>query len=187
VNKKVEPKIAALKKAEEVLEETEKQLAIVMEKVRLIEEGITKLQEKLKEKEDYKAELEKEKFLCEERMGRAMKLIEGLGDEEERWIIMVAETKTSLKNAVGDILLSSGTSEPLPIVIRLNDSDTKCCKRCLHATNKYPYLVGIFKYRLQKQGKQLITLRNLSRYVEFYYYYYYYAASIIICNSLIYL
>jgi len=111
VNKRVQPKIAALKKAEEVLEETEKQLAAVMEKVRLIEEGIQKLQEKLKEKEDHKAQLEKEKFLCEERMSRAIKLIEGLGDEEERWIIMVADTKKALKNAVGDILLSSGTNE----------------------------------------------------------------------------
>jgi len=117
VNKKIQPKIAALKKAEEVLEETEKQLADVMEKVQLIEKGIEKLQENLKEKEEHKAELEKEKFLCEERMSRAIKLIVGLGDEKERWILMVADTKTSLKNAVGDILLSSGTSESLLIAI----------------------------------------------------------------------
>jgi len=147
VNKRVQPKIAALKKAEEVLEETEKQLAAVMEKVRLIEEGIQKLQEKLKEKEDHKAQLEKEKFLCEERMSRAIKLIEGLGDEEERWIIMVADTKKALKNAVGDILLSSGTNESFVwfgwfgwIILTQNALNVVFT---LQSRYRYPYLIGI--------------------------------------------
>lgn len=116
VNKKVTPKMEALAKAEKVLEETERTLAAAMAKLQEIKEGIEELQEQLKEKEENKAELERQKQLCEERMARAVKLIVGLSDEQERWIVMVDDIKTSLKNAVGDILLSSGTSEHFPML-----------------------------------------------------------------------
>ncbi|XP_072745723.1 dynein axonemal heavy chain 1 [Anoplolepis gracilipes] len=108
VNKKVEPKMAALVKAEEILIETEKTLATAVARLQEIEKGIQKLQDQLREKEEKKTDLERQKQLCEERIARAVRLIVGLSDEQTRWIIMVDDIKVSLKNAVGDILLSSG-------------------------------------------------------------------------------
>ncbi|EFN73504.1 Dynein heavy chain 1, axonemal [Camponotus floridanus] len=108
VIKKVEPKMAALEKAEKILVETEKTLAVAIVRLREVEEGIEKLQDQLREKEEKKVDLERQKQLCEERIARAMRLIVGLSDEQKRWIIMVDDIKVSLKNTVGDILLSSG-------------------------------------------------------------------------------
>lgn len=103
--------MAALTIAEEILDETEKTLAAAIAKLREAEEGIEKLQDQLREKEEKKADLERQKQLCEERIARAIKLIVGLSDEQKRWIIMVDDIKVSLKNAVGDILLSSGAEK----------------------------------------------------------------------------
>lgn len=100
--------MVALTKAEKILAETEKTLADAMTKLQEVQESIKKLQDQLREEETKKAELEKQKQLCEERMARAIKLIVGLSDEQKRWISMVDNIKISLKNVVGDILLSSG-------------------------------------------------------------------------------
>ncbi|XP_012056092.1 PREDICTED: dynein heavy chain 1, axonemal-like [Atta cephalotes] len=108
VNKKVTLKIAALEKAEEVLIKTETALADITMKLQEVQERIEKLQDQLKEEEAKKIELEREKQLCEERIARAIRLILSLSDEQKRWIIMIDNIKMSLKNAVGDILLSSG-------------------------------------------------------------------------------
>ncbi|XP_011707083.1 PREDICTED: dynein heavy chain 1, axonemal-like, partial [Wasmannia auropunctata] len=108
VNKKVEPKMAVLAKAEEILIETETAQAAAMTRFHEVQEGIKKLQDKLAKEEAKKAELERQKQLCEERMARAIRLIVGLSDEQKRWTIMVDDIKMSLKNTVGDILLSSG-------------------------------------------------------------------------------
>jgi len=103
--------MAALEKAEEILVETEKTLAATIARLREVEEGIEKLQDQLREKEEKKVDLERQKQLCEERIARAVRLIVGLSDEQKRWIIMVDDIKVSLKNAVGDILLSSGVNK----------------------------------------------------------------------------
>lgn len=108
--------MVALAKAEEILIETEKTLAVAMARLREVEEGIEKLQDQLREKEAKKADLERQKQLCEERMARAVRLIVGLSDEQKRWIIMVDDIKVSLKNAIGDILLSSGASKHFSII-----------------------------------------------------------------------
>ncbi|KAG5345241.1 DYH1 protein, partial [Acromyrmex charruanus] len=108
VNKKVAPKMAVLEKAEEVLIETQTALADTITRLQEIQQGIEKLQDQLREKEAKKIELEREKQLCEERIARAARLILSLSDEQKRWLIMVDNIKMSLKNAVGDILLSSG-------------------------------------------------------------------------------
>lgn len=109
----------ALAKAEEVFAETERTLAVAITRLQEIEEGVGKLQEQLMEKEEYKTELEEQKQLCEERLARAAKLIVGLSDEEERWAVMVDDIKTSLNNAVGDVLLSSGTRRSFLIVFTI--------------------------------------------------------------------
>ena len=98
----------ALAKAEEALVETERALNAAIQRLKEVEEGIEHLQKLLQEEEDRKAELERQKQLCEDRMGRAVRLIDGLAGEQIRWTSTVAELKESLKNAVGDILLASG-------------------------------------------------------------------------------
>ncbi|XP_053995639.1 dynein axonemal heavy chain 1-like [Hylaeus anthracinus] len=108
VNEKVKPKMEALAKAEEALEETEKALLAAVERLRQVEEGIEKLRNLLRLEEERKAELERQKQLCEDRMARAVRLIVGLAGEQKRWMSTVADINTSLKNAVGDILLASG-------------------------------------------------------------------------------
>ncbi|XP_018365084.1 PREDICTED: dynein heavy chain 1, axonemal-like [Trachymyrmex cornetzi] len=108
VNKKVAPKMAALEKAEKVLIKTETALADTITRLQEIQEEIEKLQDQLREEEAKKVEIKREKQLCQERIARAVRLILGLSDEQKRWIIMVDNIKMSLKNAVGDILLSSG-------------------------------------------------------------------------------
>lgn len=107
--KKVAPKIETLERAEQVLAETEKTLATALAKLREVEEGIEILRDRLKEKEAKKTELEKQRQLCEERLARAVRLCVGLSAEQKRWIVMAHDIKASIRNAVGDILLSSGT------------------------------------------------------------------------------
>ncbi|XP_076646459.1 dynein axonemal heavy chain 1 [Halictus rubicundus] len=108
VNLKVKPKMEALAMAEEALVETEKALQAAVEKLREVEEGIEKLKTLLQAEEERKAELERQKQLCEDRMGRAVRLIAGLAEEQKRWKITVADIHKALKNAIGDILLASG-------------------------------------------------------------------------------
>lgn len=108
VNLKVIPKMEALAKAEVALMETEKTLNMAIQRLREVEEGVEQLRKLLREEEERKAELEREKQLCEDRMGRAVRLIDGLAGEQIRWTTTVLELNTSLKNAVGDILLASG-------------------------------------------------------------------------------
>lgn len=98
----------ALREAGKALEETEKTLAIAMERLREVEQGIEKLESLLRAGESNRVELEKQKQVCEERMGRAVRLIAGLAEEQKRWTIAVNNMKVSLKNVIGDILISSG-------------------------------------------------------------------------------
>lgn len=101
--------MVALAKAEEILAENEVTLSGVIRRLWEIQENIEKLQNLLKKEEAKKTELERQKQLCEERMARVIKLIASLSDEQKRWIIIVDNLKISLENAIGDILLSSGT------------------------------------------------------------------------------
>lgn len=64
----------------------------------------------MKETEEKKAVLETNAKLCEDRMDRAFRLINGLADEKERWVESVDKFKLGLLNIVGDILISSGES-----------------------------------------------------------------------------
>ncbi|XP_023289892.1 dynein heavy chain 1, axonemal [Orussus abietinus] len=108
VNLKVKPKMEALQKADKILKETEETLAVAMESLRKVQEGIDQLRDVLRKEEEKKAELEKQRQLCEDRLSRAVRLIAGLADERGRWISTVENLEESLRNVVGDILLCSG-------------------------------------------------------------------------------
>ncbi|XP_011297154.1 dynein heavy chain 1, axonemal-like [Fopius arisanus] len=108
VNLKVEPKMEALKNAEASLLETERQLNMAMEELRQVEEGIQRLEDVLHMEIDKKTKLEREEQLCGERMSRAVRLINGLADEQKRWITAIGDIMILYNNAVGDILISCG-------------------------------------------------------------------------------
>ncbi|KAK0159284.1 hypothetical protein PV328_010180 [Microctonus aethiopoides] len=108
VNLKVAPKMAALKVAESELLNTEIQLQLAINKLHKVENGIRELEQLLSSEENNKQRLEEDKQLCEERLLRAVRLIDGLAEEQIRWKISVAEIETAHYRSVGDILLSSG-------------------------------------------------------------------------------
>ncbi|XP_063979949.1 dynein axonemal heavy chain 1-like [Diachasmimorpha longicaudata] len=108
VNLKVEPKMEALKNAEMSLMKTEEQLSLAMEQLREVEDGIQRLEDILRIEVDKKTKLENEQQLCEERMSRAVRLIYGLADEQQRWITAIRDIQILYNNAVGDILISCG-------------------------------------------------------------------------------
>jgi dynein heavy chain len=98
----------ALVQAEKDLAKTENILARAMAKLQAVQNGLNMLKFKFSNEEKKKADLEKQKQLCEERMARAVRLITGLAGEQVRWFETVADIKRGLTNIVGDILLSAG-------------------------------------------------------------------------------
>lgn len=108
VNLRVRPKMEALKTAEQELARTEKIVAQAMAQLREVQEGLDLLQSKFEKTEANKNELEKQRQLCEDRMGRAVRLVSGLSGEQKRWVQSVAQIKVDLTKIVGDILLSAG-------------------------------------------------------------------------------
>lgn len=66
------------------------------------------LRDKLAEKTKEKKELEDDIDLCSQKLIRAEQLISGLGEEKNRWCRTARELQSSLDNAIGDVLLSSG-------------------------------------------------------------------------------
>lgn len=102
--------MAALRGAQEELKKTEKTLAGAMAKLQAVQDGIDDLQVQLKTAEAKSEKLEKQQQLCEDRKQRAVRLISGLAGERSRWVDTVADLKISLKNVVGDILVSAGLS-----------------------------------------------------------------------------
>lgn len=89
VNKGVAPKKAALKKAKEELEETERILAEAKAKMKEVLEGLEILEAQLAARIKFKEEKEANVAACEERLNRAMRLITGLSDEKIRYILKV--------------------------------------------------------------------------------------------------
>lgn len=84
VNKVVAPKKAALQKAKEELEETERMLAEAKAKMKEVMDGLDTLQNQLATRIKFKKEKEAGIAICEERMNRAIRLITGLSDEKVR-------------------------------------------------------------------------------------------------------
>ncbi|KAL1506667.1 hypothetical protein ABEB36_005991 [Hypothenemus hampei] len=108
VNLAVAPKKAALKKAKEELEKTEKALAEAKAKMQEVMERLERLQEQLNAKVAFKEEKEQSIAVCEERMNRAVRLIFGLADERIRWSETIQNIEANVINVTGDVLISSG-------------------------------------------------------------------------------
>ncbi|OAF65946.1 hypothetical protein A3Q56_06301 [Intoshia linei] len=108
VVKTVAPKREALKMAQESLAETQRILDDAKHRLQHIQEGIETLTAKYDECVKKKVDLENKTKLCQDRLVRADKLINGLADERIRWNESVVRLENKLKNILGDIILSAG-------------------------------------------------------------------------------
>ncbi|XP_072845880.2 dynein axonemal heavy chain 1 isoform X2 [Pogona vitticeps] len=98
----------ALREAEEDLQATQRILDEAKERLREVEEGIAHLQAKYRGTLATKEELEMKCEQCEQRLGRADKLINGLADERVRWQETVQNLDYLINNIAGDVLTSAG-------------------------------------------------------------------------------
>uniref|UniRef100_H0V0D2 Dynein axonemal heavy chain 1 n=1 Tax=Cavia porcellus TaxID=10141 RepID=H0V0D2_CAVPO len=108
VAKAVEPKRQALREAQEDLEVTQKILEEAKQRLREVEDGIATMQAKYRECIAKKEELEMKCEQCEQRLGRADKLINGLSDEKVRWRETVENLENMLDNISGNVLVAAG-------------------------------------------------------------------------------
>uniref|UniRef100_A0A6P7G8Z8 Dynein heavy chain 1, axonemal-like n=1 Tax=Diabrotica virgifera virgifera TaxID=50390 RepID=A0A6P7G8Z8_DIAVI len=108
VNKAVAPKKAALARAKADLEATLQALADAKAKMKEVLEGLEQLQKALAEKIAFKEEKEQSIAVCEEKLNRAMRLINGLAEEKIRWEQTIEEIDANVVNVTGDILICSG-------------------------------------------------------------------------------
>ncbi|XP_075430348.1 dynein axonemal heavy chain 1 isoform X2 [Ascaphus truei] len=104
----VEPKRQALREAQEDLAMTQKILDKAKGRLSDVEEGISTLQGKYKDCVSKKEELEQKCAQCEQKLGRADKLITGLAEERQRWQDTVLNLESLLVNLTGDLLLCAG-------------------------------------------------------------------------------
>ncbi|XP_037386166.1 dynein axonemal heavy chain 1 isoform X5 [Talpa occidentalis] len=108
VAKAVEPKRQALREAQEDLEVTQRILEEAKQRLHEVEDGISMMQAKYRECITKKEELELKCEQCEQRLGRASKLINGLSDERVRWQETVENLEHMLDNISGDVLVAAG-------------------------------------------------------------------------------
>ncbi|XP_023368810.1 dynein heavy chain 1, axonemal [Otolemur garnettii] len=108
VAKAVEPKRQALREAQDDLEVTQRILEEAKQSLREVEDGIATMQAKYRECIAKKEDLEMKCEQCEQRVGRADKLINGLADEKLRWQETVENLEHMLNNISGDVLVAAG-------------------------------------------------------------------------------
>lgn len=83
--KNVAPLVASKNAAQATLEQKQKDLAIVKEKVRILNEKVGALKNQLEEAEATKQAVEKDAANCEAKLSAAIKLVNGLAGENKRW------------------------------------------------------------------------------------------------------
>ncbi|XP_058931925.1 dynein axonemal heavy chain 1 [Kogia breviceps] len=108
VAKAVEPKRQALREAQDDLEVTQRILEEAKQRLHKVEDGIATMQAKYRDCIAKKEELELKCEQCEQRLGHARKLINGLSDERVRWRDTVENLEHTLDNIFGDVLVAAG-------------------------------------------------------------------------------
>eukprot|EP01116_Phalansterium_solitarium_P017128 TRINITY_DN413_c0_g1_i5.p1 TRINITY_DN413_c0_g1~~TRINITY_DN413_c0_g1_i5.p1 ORF type:complete len:4163 (-),score=2181.62 TRINITY_DN413_c0_g1_i5:539-13027(-) len=104
----VAPKRERLKQAQESLAATLANLNEAKAKLKAVMDNVAALERSFAEAEAKKAELEAKVRECELKLVRAAKLMDGIGDERDRWIQKVKSLSVQLVNLVGDALMSAG-------------------------------------------------------------------------------
>jgi dynein heavy chain len=109
VSRSIEPKRARLREAQDSLEITLRTVADLRQKLKEAEVNINEMEKRYLESVAKKEELGRKVAECNVKLGRASKLISGLGSERVRWSLSVETLDKQLQNIVGDVLLASGT------------------------------------------------------------------------------
>lgn len=105
--KEVKPIVERRDKATEDLEQKKKDLAIVKERVRLLNEKVDGLKRLLAEAVSQKEAVEADALSCENKLSAAIKLVNGLSGENKRWLQTVKVLKGQTLTIIGDALLAS--------------------------------------------------------------------------------
>jgi dynein heavy chain len=82
-------------------------LAVIKEKVRLLNEKVNILKKALEEAEAKKAKVEAEANMCLAKLSSAETLVNGLSGENKRWGENVSKLKNNILSIIGDVLLAS--------------------------------------------------------------------------------
>lgn len=106
--KEVKPIVERRDKATEDLEQKKKDLGIVKERVRVLNEKVDGLKRLLNEAQAQKAAVEADAMSCENKLSAAIKLVNGLSGENKRWRNTVKILKGQTLTIIGDALLASG-------------------------------------------------------------------------------
>ena len=109
VAKMVEPKKALLASAQAELKVVMEQLQAAKAKLDAVNEKLAGLEASLNEAVAKKDELARKSEECNVKLGRAEKLIGGLGGEKIRWIATVEKLGVDLEHTMGDVLVAAGS------------------------------------------------------------------------------
>ncbi|OCT85694.1 dynein heavy chain 1, axonemal [Xenopus laevis] len=167
----VEPKRQALREAQEDLAVTQKILDAAKARLRDVEDGIATLQAKYRDCVSKKEELEQKCEQCEQKLGRADKLITGLSDERQRWQDTVLSLENLLVNVTGDLLLCAGFLAYLgpftgPYRISLFNQWTKRLNELKVPCSQEPSLIGTLGDPVKIRSWQIAGLPNDTLSVE---------------------
>ena len=108
VAKVVEPKKIALAAAEEEYNKIMAALKVKQDELDAIMAALAALEKQLEDSINEKKRLEDEVTLCEVKLERAEKLINGLGGQRDHWTVRARELGEAYENLTGDMLISAG-------------------------------------------------------------------------------
>ena len=108
INREVEPKREKLKKAEKELKKAQDELAVKQSALKAVQDEVGELEATFQSSIKKGEELANKSELTVARLGRAEKLVKGLGSESKRWSETAKILEVDLKNLVGNIMLSAG-------------------------------------------------------------------------------
>jgi len=105
--KKVKPLMESAEAAEKLATDKQAELAIVLERVRLIVEKVDALKTQLQEAVDKKDAVESDAGALQLNLSLANRLVNGLGDEKVRWTRNVTTFEKEKMTNIGDVLLAA--------------------------------------------------------------------------------
>lgn len=105
--KKVKPLMESADAAEKLASDKQAELAVVLEKVRVIVEKVDALKTQLQEAVDKKDAVEADANALQLNLSLANRLVNGLGDEKIRWTKNVATFEKEKMTNIGDALLAA--------------------------------------------------------------------------------
>merc|ERR1719456_921248 len=108
VARSIEPKKEKLRVAEAALAESEGKLAKKRAELKQVKDRVAALQAQLAATQAKAEKLEKDQAECTVKLGRAQKLLVGLGSESVRWKAAMEVLENDLVCVVGNIVLAAG-------------------------------------------------------------------------------